>query len=107
MSLLAAWLPLFAGSAASAVVCKSHSFGYGFGQHAHVHDSAPAVGHHDTADLGDQGCDACYAHCTLWLPASAARLLVPLRGAVATAEPARLNSLTFPPAHRPPLSLLG
>jgi len=107
VTLLAAWLPLFAGSAAAAVICKSSSLGHGFGHHAHEHESAPAVGHHGATDVNDQGCDACYAHCAVWLPASAGSLLVPLPGAVATAEAARLISLSFPPADRPPLTHLG
>jgi hypothetical protein len=107
VTLLAAWLPLFAGSAAAAVICKSHSLGQGFGHHAHEHESAPAIGHHGAADVDDQGCDACYAHCALWLPASTGSLLVPLPGAVAMDEVARLISLSFPPAHRPPLTLQG
>jgi len=110
--MLAAWLPLFTGSALATVVCESHSFGHAFGDHAHADVPAPSdQDHHGAADTGTTGgcqsCDSCYSHCTLWLPAIAGHIIAPVPGAMVMSEPARLNSLTFPPADRPPLIRLG
>ena len=110
--MLAAWLPLFTGSALATVVCESHSFGHAFGDHGHADVHALSDrDHHGPTDIGTTGgcqsCDSCYSHCTLWLPAIAGHIIAPGTGAMVMSEPARLNSLTFPPADRPPLPRLG
>jgi len=110
--MLAAWLPVFAGSALATVVCESHSFGHAFGDHAHADVHASSDGdHHGAADIGTTGgcqnCDSCYSHCTLWLPGSACHPVAPVPCATVKSEPARLNSLTFAPADRPPLARLA
>lgn len=107
ITLLAAWLPLFAGSVAASVVCESHSIGHGIGDHAHAYDQSVSDKHHGDADNDCPSCDSCYSHCTLWISASAGELVAQNRVTAADTEPARLNSLTFPPAHRPPLALQG
>ena len=110
--MLAAWLPLFTGSAVATVVCESHSFGHAFGDQVHADLRATSDrDNHGAADTGTTGgcqsCDSCYSHCTLWLPAVVGHIIAPGTGAMVMSEQARLNSLTFPPADRPPLPRPG
>lgn len=102
--ILAAWLPVFTGSALASVVCKDAA------NTGHAHMAEPgtnptggATGAAD--DCG--GCDLCYSHCTLSLPASAIQLAAQVPGAITQAAPAPLTSLSLPPADRPPLFRLG
>jgi len=112
--MLAAWLPVFAGSALASVVCKSQSsFSHALGDRAHMdgHDATLVGGHPEVAGHGAAAacddCDLCYSHCMLWLPATARHLVPPAPRTTMQGEPARLSSLTFAPADRPPLARLG
>lgn len=105
--MMAAWLPVFTGAALASVACKDASkTGH---SHAAAHSLASA-GEYDTGggpagatdDCG--GCDLCYSHCTLSLPAVGNHYDVSASGSIAQAGPAPLSSLSHPPADRPPLS---
>ncbi len=102
--ILVAWLPVFTGSALASVVCEDAAQA----GHSHVADqsNSPAGGATGAAD-DCGGCDVCFSHCTLSLPATAHRLAAQVSGAVAQTAPARLISLSLPPVDRPPLSRLG
>jgi len=75
--ILAAWLPVFTGSALASVVCKDVAKA----GHAHVADqgNSPAGGASGAAD-DCGGCDVCYSHCTLSLPATTHHLAVQATG---------------------------
>jgi len=102
--ILAAWLPVFTGSALASVVCKDVVKA----RHAHVADqsNSPAGGAAGAVD-DCGGCDVCYSHCSLSLSAIAYHIAAQLPGAIAQAGPAPLISLSLPPADRPPLARLG
>lgn len=95
--ILVASLPAFTGGALASVVCKDSS------APGHAHAAGGVAGSAD--DCG--GCDLCYSHCTLSLPAVSYGYFVTNHGAVAQLAPAPLNSLSLPPADRPPLPRRG
>ena len=102
--ILAAWLPVFTGSALASVACTDAAKA----GHAHLAEQGTKSMGGATGAAGDcGGCDVCYSHCTLSLPASAHRFAAQVPGAVGQAAPAPLNSLSLPPADRPPLPRLG
>ena len=102
--ILAAWLPVFTGGALASVVCKDAAKA----GHAHVAEQGTnSTGGASGAADDCGGCDVCYAHCALSLPANGYHLAAQASGAVAQAAPAPLISLSLPPADRPPLPRLG
>jgi len=108
--ILAVWLPVFTGAALASVVCKdAATIGH---SHAAAHALASAGGFDaagGAAGSADEcgGCDICYSHCTLSLPAVGYGYFAPDVATIAQAGPAPLISLSFPPADRPPLPRLG
>jgi hypothetical protein len=102
--ILAAWLPVYTGAAVASIVCQdAGKIGHAHGAEQGTHSTGGAAGVAD--DCG--GCDFCYSHCTLSLPATGYPVAAQGPGAIPQAAAAPLISLSLPPADRPPLSRLG
>jgi len=108
--ILVASLPAFTGGALASVVCEESSAP----GHAHAAEQALASAGENHAAGGAAGsaddcggCDLCYSHCTLSLPAVSYGYFVANHGAVAQLAQTPLISLSLPPADRPPLPRRG
>jgi hypothetical protein len=104
---LAAWLPVFAGSALASVVCKDPSaFDHAQPRHAHMGGHADASSS-SGAESDCEGCSLCYSHCTLWMSATAYGMVMPAPSMSLEVAASHPDSISFPPADRPPLARFG